>query len=165
MPGQTVLQIPTSISAPARPARPRPSPQTVTRSRNLHHALEPTLPHGSRRTSGCRSVWCVHARPKKYSNASRFARLWDIELRYPVPKSGYRVEARRLRNRDRFARATSLFAVFSGRILDATLRAQPDGELPRELLLQPIECRALYRRIRKTDRAPTRIPSSVAVLQ
>jgi Transposase Tn5 dimerisation domain len=65
---------------------------------------------------------------------------------------------------DRFVRAAALFAVISWRILYATLLARLDGELPCDVLLQPIEWRALYCRIHGADKPPNRIPSLAEVV-
>ena len=61
-------------------------------------------------------------------------------------------------------RATALFAVISWRILYATLLARLDGDLPCEVLLQPVEWRALYCRIHGTTRLPTKVPSLAQVV-
>ncbi|WP_238553142.1 IS4 family transposase [Cupriavidus necator] len=56
-------------------------------------------------------------------------------------------------------RATSLFAVIAWRILYTTLLARLDGELPCEVVLQPIEWQALYCRVHRTTRPPDKVPS------
>lgn len=93
-----------------------------------------------------------------------YARRWTIESWHRVLKSGCRVEARQFGNLDRFVRATALFAVISWRILYATLLARMDGELPCEVLLQPIEWRALYCRVHGTTKLPDEPPSLAQVV-
>lgn len=93
-----------------------------------------------------------------------YARRWTIETWHRVLKSGCRVEARQFGNYDRFVRATALFAVIAWRILYATLLARLDGDLPCEVLLQPLEWRALYCRVHGTTKLPTESPSLAQVV-
>ena len=106
----------------------------------------------------------THTREEALERLAWYARRWTIESWHRVLKSGCRVEARQFGNLDRFVRATALFAVISWRILYATLLARLDGELPCEVLLQPIEWRALYCRIHGTTKLPTKIPSLAQVV-
>lgn len=93
-----------------------------------------------------------------------YARRWTIESWHRVLKSGCRVEARQFGTLDRFVRATALFAVISWRILYATLLARVDGDLPCEVLLQPVEWRALYCRVHSTTKLPAEPPSLAQVV-
>jgi hypothetical protein len=88
-----------------------------------------------------------------------YARRWTIESWHRVLKSGCRIEARQFGNLERFVRATSLFAVISWRILYATLLARIDTDLSCEVLLQPIEWRALYCHTHHTRDLPEKTPS------
>jgi hypothetical protein len=73
-----------------------------------------------------------------------YARRWTIESWHRVLKSGCRIQARQSGNLERCVRATALFAVISRRILYATLLARIDSDLSCEVLLQPVEWKALY---------------------
>jgi hypothetical protein len=90
---------------------------------------------------------------------SWYARRWGIESWHRTLKSGCNVEARQFGNIDRFVRATALFAVIAWRILFATMLARLDGDLSCEVLLQPLEWRALYCRTHNTTRPPGTPPS------
>jgi hypothetical protein len=106
----------------------------------------------------------THTREEALERLAWYARRWTIESWHRVLKSGCRVEARQFGNLDRFVRATALFAVISWRILFATLLARLDGDLPCEVLLQPLEWHALYCRIHGTTEPPTQIPSLAQVV-
>lgn len=93
-----------------------------------------------------------------------YARRWTIESWHRVLKSGCQIEARQFGHLDRFVRATALFAVISWRIMYATLLARLDGDLSCEVLLQPVEWRALYCRIHGTTQAPTEPPTLAQVV-
>ncbi|KVZ48335.1 IS4 family transposase [Burkholderia ubonensis] len=93
-----------------------------------------------------------------------YTRRWTIESWHRVLKSGCRIEARQFGNLERFVRATALFAVISWRILYATLLARLDGDLPCEVLLQPLEWHALYCRVHGTTKLPDRSPSLAQVV-
>ncbi|MGF6920635.1 IS4 family transposase [Paraburkholderia sp. 40] len=93
-----------------------------------------------------------------------YARRWTIESWHRVLKSGCRIEARQFGNLDRFVRATALFAVVSWRILYSMLLARLDGNLPCEVLLQPIEWRALYCRTHGSTEIPDKPPSLAQVI-
>lgn len=93
-----------------------------------------------------------------------YERRWTIESWHRILKSGCRVEARQFGNLDRFVRATALFAVISWRILYATLLARIDGDLPCDVLLQPLEWRALYCRVHNTTTLPARLPTLTQVV-
>ena len=88
-----------------------------------------------------------------------YARRWTIETWHRVLKSGCRIEARQFGTLERFVRATSLFAVIAWRILYTTLLARLDGDLPCEVVLQPVEWQALYCRVHRTTRPPDAVPS------
>jgi hypothetical protein len=49
--------------------------------------------------------------------------------------------------------------VITCRILYTTLLARLDGELPCEVVLQPVEWQALYCRVHRTTRPPDKVPS------
>lgn len=87
------------------------------------------------------------------------ARRWTIETWHRVPKSGCRIEARQFGTLERFVRATSLFTVIAWRILYTTLLARIDSDLPCEVVLQPVEWRALYCRVHRITRPPDKAPS------
>ncbi|MFC0696457.1 hypothetical protein [Paraburkholderia humisilvae] len=53
----------------------------------------------------------------------------------------------------------ALFAVISWHILYAILLARPGGDLPCEVLLQPVGWRALYCRVYSANRLPVGPPS------
>lgn len=93
-----------------------------------------------------------------------YERRWTIESWHRILKSGCRVEARQFGNLDRFVRATALFAVISWRILYATLLARIDGDLPCDVLLKPLEWRALYCRVHNTTTLPARLPTLTQVV-
>ena len=88
-----------------------------------------------------------------------YTRRWIIETWHRVLKSGCRIEACQFGTLERFVRATALFAVIAWRILYATLLARLDGELPCDVLLQPIQWQALYCRVHHTTRPPDQAPS------
>ncbi|WP_241240922.1 IS4 family transposase [Burkholderia cenocepacia] len=88
-----------------------------------------------------------------------YARRWTIETWHRVLNSGCRIEACQFGTLERFVRATALFAVIAWRILFTTLLARLDGELPCEVVLQPVEWRALYCRVHRTSRPPDMAPS------
>jgi hypothetical protein len=88
-----------------------------------------------------------------------YARRWTIETWHRVLKSGCRIEARQFGTLERFVRATSLFAVIAWRILYTTLLARLDGDLPCEVVLQPVEWQAVYCRVHRTTRPPDTVPS------
>jgi hypothetical protein len=85
----------------------------------------------------------THTREEALERLAWYARRWTIESWHRVLKSGCRVEARQFGNLDRFE-GPPRCAVISWRILYATLLARLDGDLPCEVLLQPIKWRALY---------------------
>ncbi|MFP4894002.1 IS4 family transposase [Paraburkholderia sp. EG304] len=87
-----------------------------------------------------------------------YARRWMIESWHRVLKSGCQVEARQFGSLDRFVRATALFAVISWRILYATLLARIDTDLSCDVLLQPVEWRALYCHTHSTTQLPNTRP-------
>jgi hypothetical protein len=106
----------------------------------------------------------THTHAQALERLTWYARRWTIESWHCVLKSGCRVEARQFDNLDRFVRATALFAVISWRILYATLPARQDGDLPCEVLLQPVEWRALYCRVHSTTKLPAEPPSLAQVV-
>jgi hypothetical protein len=124
------------------------------------HALEAEAPEGSEPLE-----WMLltsvptRSHEEVLERLAWYARRWVIESWHRVLKSGCRVETRQFGNLDRFVRATALFAVISWRILYATLLARLDGDLTCEVLLQPIEWRALYCRVHNTTRLPAVAPS------
>lgn len=106
----------------------------------------------------------THTRAEALERLAWYARRWTIESWHRVLKSGCRIEARQFGNLDRFVRATALFAVIGWRILYATLLARLDGNLSCEVLLQPIEWRALYCRMHSTTKPPAEPPSLAQVV-
>lgn len=88
-----------------------------------------------------------------------YARRWTIESWHRVLKSGCQIEARQFGSLERFVRATALFAVISWRILYATMLARIDSDLSCEVLLQPVEWRALYCHTQHTTQLPKQTPS------
>lgn len=178
--GQTELQIPGSgrtiartASLALRCAPVRLRPPRHRRRKGVHdvevfvvHALEIEPPDGFEPLE-----WMLltsvptHTFEEALKRLAWYARRWTIESWHRVLKSGCRVEARQFGNLDRFVRATALFAVISWRILYATLLARLDGDLPCEVLLQPIEWRALYCRVHSTTKPPTDPPSLSQVVQ
>lgn len=101
----------------------------------------------------------THSSGQALERLQWYARRWTIETWHRVLKSGCRIEARQFGTLERFVRATSLFAVIAWRILYATLLARLDGDLPCEVLLQPVEWQALYCRVHRTTRPPDTVPS------
>lgn len=171
--GQTTLQVPGSGKTPARsaqltlrclPVQLRPPRSRPSKEANVEvfviHALEADAPEGVEPLE-----WMLltsvptHTHEQALERLAWYARRWTIESWHRVLKSGCRVEARQFGDLDRFVRATALFAVISWRILYATLLARLDGDLPCEVLLQPIEWRALYCRVHQTKKTPAKIPS------
>jgi hypothetical protein len=171
--GQTTLQVPGSGKTPARsaqltlrclPVQLRPPRSRPGKGANVEvfviHALETDAPEGVDPLE-----WMLltsvptHTHEQVLERLAWYARRWTIESWHRVLKSGCRVEARQFGDLDRFVRATALFAVISWRILYATLLARLDGDLPCEVLLQPIEWRALYCRVHQTKKTPAKIPS------
>ena len=88
-----------------------------------------------------------------------YARRWTIETWHRVLKSGCRIEARQFGTLERFVRATALFAVIAWRLLYATLLARAGPDLCCEVLLQPVEWKALYCRTHSTTQLPKHTPS------
>lgn len=177
--GQSELQVPANAKRLARTARltvrcipVRLRPPRARRSEKLPdvevfaiHALE------SGATEGIEPLeWLLlssvptHTLAEALERLAWYARRWTIESWHRVLKSGCRVEARQFGNLDRFVRATALFAVIGWRILYATLLARLDGNLSCEVLLQPIEWRALYCRMHSTTKAPAEPPSLAQVV-
>lgn len=101
----------------------------------------------------------THSPEQALERLAWYARRWTIETWHRVIKSGCRIEARQFGTLERFERATSLFAVIAWRILYTTLLARLDGELPCEVVLQPVEWQALYCRVHRTTRPPDQVPS------
>lgn len=101
----------------------------------------------------------THSPEQALERLAWYARRWTIETWHRVIKSGCRIEARQFGTLERFERATSLFAVIAWRILYTTLLARIDGDLPCEVVLQPIEWQALYCRVHRTTRPPDQVPS------
>ncbi|MDX6012219.1 IS4 family transposase [Cupriavidus necator] len=101
----------------------------------------------------------THSPEQALERLQWYARRWTIETWHRVLKSGCRIEARQFGTLERFVRATSLFAVIAWRILYTTLLARLDGDLPCEVVLQPIEWQALYCRVHRTTRPPDKVPS------
>jgi hypothetical protein len=177
--GQTELQIPGSGNTIARTARltmrcapVRLRPPRYRRRKGLPdievfviHALEAEVPKGLEPLE-----WMLltsvptSTREQALERLAWYARRWTIESWHRVLKSGCRVEARQFGNLDRFVRATALFAVISWRILYATLLARLDGDLSCEVLLQPVEWRALYCRVHSTTKLPAEPPSLAQVV-
>ena len=151
--GQTILQVPGSGKTPGRsaqltlrclPMQLKPPQSRPGKLANVEvfviHALESDAPEGVEPLE-----WMLltsvptHTPEQALERLAWYARRWTIESWHRVLKSGCRVEARQFGDLDRFVRATALFAVISWRILYATLLARLDGDLPCEVLLQPIE--------------------------
>jgi hypothetical protein len=124
------------------------------------HAVEESPPSGASALE-----WMVltsiptHSPDEAFLRLQWYARRWTIETWHRTLKSGCRVESRQFGTYDRFVRATALFAVIAWRILYATLLARLAGDLPCEVILQPVEWQALYCRIHQTTRLPESIPS------
>ncbi|WP_263596977.1 IS4 family transposase [Pandoraea sputorum] len=155
--GQTELQVPARGTRPQRTARLtlryacvrlRP-PQTRTRLPELDvfavHVIEDEPPANIEPIE-----WMLltsvptHSPAQALERLQWYARRWTIETWHRVLKSGCRIEARQFGTLERFVRATSLFAVIAWRILYTTLLARLDGDLPCEVVLQPVEWQALY---------------------
>ncbi|KWR75532.1 IS4 family transposase [Cupriavidus sp. IDO] len=170
--GQTELQVPARGTRPQRTARLtlryacvrlRP-PQTRTRLPELDvfavHVIEDEPPANIEPIE-----WMLltsvptHSPAQALERLQWYARRWTIETWHRVLKSGCRIEARQFGTLERFVRATSLFAVIAWRILYTTLLARLDGDLPCEVVLQPVEWQALYCRVHRTTRPPDTVPS------
>lgn len=177
--GATTLQVPARASRPARaaqlairctPVRLRP-PSNRRRDKLPEievfaiHALETSAGEGVEPLEWLLlSSVPTHTQKQALERLAWYARRWTIESWHRVLKSGCRVEARQFGNLDRFVRATALFAVLSWRILYATLLARIEGDLSCEVLLQPIEWRALYCRVHGATKAPATPPSLAQVV-
>ncbi|KAA1004061.1 IS4 family transposase [Paraburkholderia panacisoli] len=170
--GHTELLVPAKGTRPQRTARLtlrhacvrlRP-PQTRTRLPELDvfvvHVIEDEPP-----ANILPIEWMLltsvptHSPAQALERLQWYARRWTIETWHRVLKSGCRIEARQFGTLERFVRATSLFAVIAWRILYTTLLARLDGDLPCEVVLQPVEWQALYCRVHRTTRPPDTVPS------
>ena len=101
----------------------------------------------------------THSPEQAIERLQWYARRWTIETWHRVLKSGCRIEARQFGTLERFVRATSLFAVIAWRILYTTLLARLDGDIPCEVVLQPVQWQALYCRVHRTTRVPQKVPT------
>jgi Transposase DNA-binding/Transposase Tn5 dimerisation domain len=75
---------------------------------------------------------------------------WGIEVWHRILKSGCRVEARQLQNRQRLERMIALYAVIAWRVMYATLLTRTMPEVACTVLLEQTEWQALYCRIHAT---------------
>jgi hypothetical protein len=172
--GQTELQIPARADKPPRTARleVRCTPVTLRAPANRQceklplaevfaiHVLEVDINDNVDPLEWL--LLCsmpTHTYEQALERLAWYARRWTIESWHRVLKSGCRIEARQFGTLERFVRATALFAVIAWRVLYTTLLARLDGDLPCEVVLQPVEWQALYCRVHRTANFPNTVPS------